>query len=564
MKNIILNNKDLKIFKKNFFFINSFYFFKNNYRNENFLKKKISKKDLKKIYKNITALHNYLSNFLSIKLNKIHSENNSKTYWGILIDSWLMYYIQIFYHKWIEVEKLMQCNFKSKINLYYNSKLNPPINFDNFFYLMSNENQNSILYSEIIKRKKKISINKNIKIQIKFENLNKNFTQPLPLILKILSFLNFKKKIVFIDTYFSIKKIFLSFIKIGILPNFVDCHDQTYNFKNRQVWSDVRNTMCKDIKIKSNFESFLIDNIKNYFPLSYLENYKKIKKKTQKEFNYNPNFIVSSVNHIHNDFKKFWIAESIKKKTKFVTMQHGGGMGSSLFNSGEYLDIKNSNKYLSWGWKDNAKVLPNFMTLKRSNNRSGKKILLVLYGFPKYANKILPNLDQDPNITFFKRQMCFLKKIDKNIYKELIVRVPQFLHLKKFYKDEIKKISREINFDENEALKDSIQSARMLITTFNSTVFLEGISSGCPTLGIWEKDTSLLRNSVIKDYKILKENHIIFDKFDKAANLINKEFKNIEKWWLNNKRFKITQSFIKKFCNTSEKVNPKVKKIFIN
>ena len=173
----------------------------------------------------------------------------------------------------------------------------------------------------------------------------------------------------------------------------------------------------------------------DFFPKKYLENYQFSKIRVTKDILFQDNLkIFSSVNHIHNDNKKLWIANMLKNNSKLITIQHGGAIGSHYFNTAEILDKKNSYKYITWGWSDSLKTQPGSMVLKKIKWQGGKKILLILYAFPSYNSKILPNLNQDPNLEFFENQISLISQLDKKIYENLIVRLPKMKNVDQLYK----------------------------------------------------------------------------------------------------------------------------------
>ena len=193
--------------------------------------------------------------------------------------------------------------------------------------------------------------------------------------------------------------------------------------------------LIEDLKARNKFEKYLFSVFCDFFPKKYLENYQFSKIRVTKDILFQDNLkIFSSVNHIHNDNKKLWIANMLKNNSKLITIQHGGAIGSHYFNTAEILDKKNSYKYITWGWSDSLKTQPGSMVLKKIEWQGGKKILLILYAFPSYNSKILPNLNQDPNLEFFENQISLISQLDKKIYENLIVRLPKMKNVDQLYK----------------------------------------------------------------------------------------------------------------------------------
>ena len=553
MPNIIINKQDFKYFKKNNLYLTSnIFFLKNGKINSKFfIENTLSEKKLNKIYKYILNLQFYISKFLYKKLNFIHEEKYSSKYWNILIDPWLLYFIQNIYSKWLTIENL--CNRRNNLNMncYISKKsLEAPSNFNDYFNLMQNEQLNAFLLSDIaIKNfKKKIKINRKInfslalKKKISKEKFNENTIK------RLFNYCCINKSDIFLDNYPRFSEIFKLSLKKKIFPYFLDLNDD-YNLKKKNLIKYNRSQLINGIKPRDKFEKYLFSILPIFFPKSYLENYKDIKKSIKTNLYTKVSRIYSCVNHIHNDKLKIWIASMLQNKAKLITIQHGGAIGSHCFNTSEYLDKKNAYKYITWGWKETPKDKPGPMILKKPIWKNGKKMLLILYAFPTYNTKILPNLNQDCNLEFFENQINFIKQLDKRIHGKLNIRLPRMSNVDYFYKRNIKKISNKITFDDNDNINLSISNANFVVTTLDSTVFLQSISSSCPTIGIWKKETTIHRKSSKKDYKNLLKKRLIFNDFNKAANFINNNYNNIDKWWNQVEKNKVLINFKKKYCN---------------
>ena len=51
----------------------------------------------------------------------------------------------------------------------------------------------------------------------------------------------------------------------------------------------------------------------------------------------------------------YYVAKNIDKGSKLFIVQHGGCYGQFLFHSEQDHEIKISDKYLTWGWKNDKK-----------------------------------------------------------------------------------------------------------------------------------------------------------------------------------------------------------------
>ena len=145
------------------------------------------------------------------KLNIIHEEKNNKKYWSILIDPWLMYFVQNFYHKWLTIENIHK-NYKNlKMNRYsLRKKFKIPNDFNDYFQMMQNNELNAFIFSNISFKFFNNTIKKNRDLTIDIKNnekirVNKKFKEII--IKKIINFICFKKINIFLDSYVGLLEI---------------------------------------------------------------------------------------------------------------------------------------------------------------------------------------------------------------------------------------------------------------------------------------------------------------------------------------------------------------------
>ena len=87
-------------------------------------------------------------------------------------------------------------------------------------------------------------------------------------------------------------------------------------------------------------------------------------------------------------------------------------------------------------------------------------------------------------------------------------------------------------------------SFKLTIEVDNSTGFLESLNLNIPVILIYDEKYCSLRESVIKDFEILKKVKIMHDSPEEAAKFVNENYDHLEKWW----NSKLLQSAKNKFC----------------
>lgn len=322
--------------------------------------------------------------------------------------------------------------------------------------------------------------------------------------------------------------------------------DHSFNKQKKEIDLEKR-------KLIFNFESNsllekTINKIILYsFPIECFENFNKYKNKNfrkyKKIFNTGP--------HLADGKIKFSIADAVSNGAELVLSQVGGSYGVVENLISQEFDFKTSDKFMSWGWVDykNLNVFPSTSRLgnslvtlsKKKYSKPKKKILLIL------ANLFLPRrewgdrMQSEQFINYCDRNLIFLNGIDKNIKDNLFLRPYNFdcLMTNNYFKNKYK-------FTHENYYKGLLDS-KLIISTYNSTTFLECFTVNVPCLLFWEDKEWLFNenNYSKKDFSILKKNNILFNDPIELSKFINKNYSNIETWWYGEK----VQNIIKDFRN---------------
>ena len=128
--------------------------------------------------------------------------------------------------------------------------------------------------------------------------------------------------------------------------------------------------------------------------------------------------------------------------------------------------------------------------------------------------------------------------------------------------DQIQRLKDNLDFStfeiikENIKYKDIFKNCRLTISGWNSTTFLETMSSNIPTVILWDEKYFELRETAKNDFELLKKAKIFFDNPHEASKHINNIWDNIDLWWYDNKIVKV-----KFICGEIFKYKQRFKKI---
>ncbi len=508
--------------------------------------------------------------YLSKYLNKEHNLNWSKRSWRILIGPWLARFIETTYEKWHVLENLKdKCPkiiIKARKNKNYNFSC---YDHDDF----SNKNQtdewNELILTYLIERYSRLNLKKSIKgnYEHQYNSIKK----------EKLDFFSFYKKIVlqslsrflrlFIKTndgiiYYSyingvINKFKLS-LSLGQLPQIYSFSDYNNNYKSLQKITRKRKTnfkFCKNRKDK--FLIVIEDLINKMFPVIYLEKFQHLQSLSSKRgFPKKPKFILTSCPPITKDETfKFWVSCQVYNKKKLIMMQHGGAAyGTPYFQpSVPRHEIKISDKFLSWGWGENGKILkvPAPIILNQSSRyiRNGK-MLLVFHDPRKHITTFqADSLWGERTSQYYKQQSDFLLSLPNTLISKFFFKFFPGREAKKieFNKYLTKTLRKTIfkQLEENHNFNQVQKNYELLIFNYNSTGFLEAIGIGRPCILFLDKKVMPFSNKEAKIFGKLKKVGILHFHKKSLINHLNNINDNIDKWW-SNKEVKIARNI---FCN---------------
>lgn len=517
--------------------------------------------DRKKLINDYEFLLDIHENFLvelTDILNSIHNTHHSVRYWRILIGPWLGWFVQIVFDRWsmlkkaIEEENINQCLILSR-----NADYSVSNDMSNFSDLILNDDTNELIYAQLLKMcwQDKIDIktisryekpsknieNSDLTWQEKynkettsgFKNTFKNkFRRLIPIFNRIGAK---DDGYFFISSYLPLITDFRLQWRLGQFPKLwktpqTPLIEFDMNFRN---WS-----MNINMHQVDSFKSIVAKLIPMHMPKIYLEGYKDLKSISDKlPWPIKPKVIFTGTLWSTTEVFKMWTAEKTELGVPLVIGQHGGHFGTSPFAFAEDHQIKISDKWISWGWKDYSrpKVTPignlKGFGLNVKNDPKGFA-LLVEYTAPRYSYSLFAVAIAGQFIDYLEDQKVFLNSLSDSLRKKVLVRanntdydwdLPQRLF------DSIPNVKLDYG---HQNIRDLIKKSRIYISTYNATTFLESMAWNIPTIIFWNEEHWELSEDAMPFFELLKSVGIFHDSPYGAAKHLSNIWDNIEDWWL--------------------------------
>ena len=177
--------------------------------------------------------------------------------------------------------------------------------------------------------------------------------------------------------------------------------------------------------------------------------------------------------------------------------------------------------------------------------------------FPyKYTTRLVINDYNFSNINKnLNNQKKFIKNLNKEVSETLRIRLfsskSAYTDIHDYEKDKWHDLKVKHVFETREVpIEKSINNSKIvIINTFHSTLFFECLTSNIPCFVFSDFSLNTIKKECRKDFINLKKIGIIQDNPLHFSKFLNKNIKNIDKWWNQKKVLNIKNTFIKNYCH---------------
>jgi putative transferase (TIGR04331 family) len=505
-----------------------------------------------KDYQYLNDLYERILPYLGDCLNNVHNVAYPTRYWRIIIGPWLNIFIQIVFERWMQLQEVRNYQIEK---VYVTSVPDPsfvPRDMTGFAKLFITDAWNYYIYSFIIRNYLDISWTEKIYHSENNTCYNTQRQDGIRTRLKEIFYKTFeklerKKDGLVNNLSLSFRSKMRLFFRYGYFErNINDDWMPLLEVKSAQREWEL------DIPVYTGFERCLKEIIPHQIPMAYVEGYNAIRGKIQQSnLPSTPRFIATSYVFYGETFK-FWTAEKAIKGAKILISQHGGGYGIGKWFTNEQHEICISDIFLSWGWSDDkGRVLPAGI-LKRNpfNKRSlfnQQYCILILVSTPVYSYKLYSEIIASQWLPYFRDQCTFIDSLPLEFRENLLVKAydPDFGwdHIAR-----LRDCFPNINITSGRMLSEISDKCRIVISTYNSTSFLETLIKNIPTIVFWDPRYWELRESAIPFFQELKRVGIFHESPEEAAQQLTKVWDSVADWWLNSDVQAAVNKFVHQFC----------------
>ena len=476
----------------------------------------------------------------SDSLNKIHKVNHPIRYWRILIGPWLNAIIPVLYNRWNKINLALNFSTDEIISARYPLKSIIPYDMADFIYMHLRPEWNSDIFSRILQFK-------NIDYDpydfpskdIKHNEINRNnLVQKIrSYFINLIQFISYKNdSYFFITSYIPRKKLFLLQMLLGQFPVF----HRSKNINHIKPDISLRKRFLIKFDYSNDFESFLISYLKYALPSIYCEGFGYLNEVVSSmSWPKNPKKIFTSNSFFSDEVFKKWTADKVLQGSKYIIGQHGGGYATKEFpQRTELHEQYSSDLWLSWGaFNDSRKSVLRATNLKLIGKKRFKKnlnnSLLLQITDDLFPYSRFPWCSDEFNKVYMDNQIKFAKTLSRKIQDSLTVRLHSNQSQLGIDQNHIwNKRAPKINIDQGYTSIDKlISKSRIIVSTYNSTSYLETLSLNIPTVMFWDIDKSPINKRAQPFFDLLLECDIFHTSPESASKHVSSIWENVYEWW---------------------------------
>lgn len=306
---------------------------------------------------------------------------------------------------------------------------------------------------------------------------------------------------------------------------------------------------------RDEFTSLLISTLGQHCPLVHLEGFAQARQHVEQFYRRPPAVVASSTNWYRDETFKIVAAESRKRGSWLVGLQHGGGYGTNRVLPQEDIETAVVDRWLSYGWQCSRRgmirpfVHPRFGLLRRRrpHRRLPATILFVSTNYHRYPIRLetheLPLGRFDLRMEWRDR---FVRALAPAFHRRLLFTLPDKRHLGE-EGDRLRALGVPLEVKAT-ASGPFVASARIVVIEYNGTATLELLSANVPTLLFWDTDYDALRADARPYFDQLRAAGILCRTPEEIAARVGEVYSDPWSWWSQGPVQEARHAFVNRFA----------------
>jgi len=514
---------------------------------------KFSASALDEHFATMNLLYDDLLTDLSIALNDFHECAQSKRYWTILIGPWLRLFCNQLMFRWTYMTTATS-HFEitdASCNLNIDAEQLRPRNFAEYKKINTDEAWGQYIYSKLWTYSRS-------KYGVDFDD---GVPSGLPLVNEVINILrpdpekNPSHKIIIADSYLPRK----SELALSLLVKSPRIRVPRVSAPAEPPDDAARASLkfsrpCRD-QLHAVGRALVADQL----PSAYLEGYVKLSEATSKlRLDAHPKTIFTSNRHFYDDVFNLWAAQATENGSRYVIGQHGGNYGSSLYTShAELHEQQVADIHLTWGWGTLANQVKGpclkMVGIRRTKSQPNGNLLIVCDQMWKHPRSLF--YDVTENSGYLEYVKDCISNLTDPIRDQTLVRLNHAHAISGSSQSEWWSLhAPEIAVDDGLSDMRALRgSARLVVTTFNGTTFLETLHLNIPTVITWSDSYCKIRDEAKPYFKALEAAGIFHSSAGSFTKHLENNWNEIETWWASNEVQAARLSFCERYSRIEKR-----------
>lgn len=315
----------------------------------------------------------------------------------------------------------------------------------------------------------------------------------------------------------------------------------------------LRKKLNKKIKTQDRFEQFIYENVGYFIPIVFLEGFHEIW--LYVNIMNQLRAVVSHCLFEENDIIRMFAIKAKENGGMVYQVQHGGkGIEKYIGTS----CIKYADVFYSWGWSEDTNInkFKKMPSIKISQEKYLKKVqnadkILFVENLSKYRIFRFNDYYDSNKWESAQEEDRFIKTLNRRMFSKLVVR--PYLGCEKERTRYLCKVHPGIKVSKpGVSYCEAIAKARMVVNPCLVTTWLEVLAADIPVIIIRDtKHIFYASKRARRDIQLMKKVGILQETPIAAADFINKNYDDIDKWWKSDATKKVVKRLKREYAYSS-------------
>lgn len=310
------------------------------------------------------------------------------------------------------------------------------------------------------------------------------------------------------------------------------------------------------------FRKILLDNLPRNFPKLFLEGFGPWRRGMLQAWGPNglPKILVDSVGMWMDESAKLLAAELTARGGKLLSMQHGGGYGSSRLIWPEKHERQISDRFACWGWAEQEEdvklvnlAFPKLaMTERKSGTSRQRRTILVVgnqvsrYLYLYQSHPVGSQIEK-----YIQDLLTFLAELGETGRRATLYRgySSEFgWHTNQRVRDRFPDLALD---DHTQSMMSRIKEARLVVVDYPYTALLEVMAANVPLVLFFDYQVWERREEAEKYFDGLRRAGILQDTPEAAARKVDEIYDRVDEWWFSDQVQAARREFTQHFARSS-------------